>query len=121
MNDNIVKQLVDSTPLMEERVRDAGEIARRASALFAVVAASMGEDQRFVMDWLYNNALWEELTPKEMKFVSSSKPTRQTIVEASWRSQALPVLLWALTIGNHGDLESQPSRLIDNDWEAGVM
>lgn len=96
MNDNSVKQRVDSTTLTEAKVRDAGEIASRASALFAVVSASMGEDQRFVVDWLYNNALWEELTPKEIKFLSSSKPTRQTIVEASWRSQALPVLLWAL-------------------------
>lgn len=80
----------------EDRIRDADAIARRALALFAVVAIACGEDKQKLTAWLRAEDLWTELTPTELEFLSSDSPSERQVINASWRSEALVPLLWAL-------------------------
>ena len=91
----------DLTP---DRIRDPQEIARRALALFGVVGLALGAPKDELVPWLHNESLWGELTPQELAYVVSPNPTKQQEVYASWRSEALVVLLWSL-----GLVESMPS------------
>lgn len=80
----------------EDRIRDADAIARRALVLFAVVAIACGEDKQELTAWLRAEDLWSELTPTELEFLSSESPSERQVINASWRSEALVPLLWAL-------------------------
>jgi hypothetical protein len=79
-----------------DRVRSAEEIARRALTLFAIVGLGLKTPRHEIAYWLRNEGLWAELTPSELAFVSAEHPSKQQILNASWRSEALLVLLWAL-------------------------
>ena len=81
-----------------EQVRNPQEIARRALALFAVTGLAAGGPKNDIVGWLKDELLEDELTPSERVFVSSPNPTKQQEVNASWRSEALLVLLWALAV-----------------------
>lgn len=80
----------------EDRVRDAEAIARRALALFAVVAIACGENKQELKAWLHDEDLWKELSPTELEFLSSEPPSERQVINASWRCEALVSLLWAL-------------------------
>jgi len=82
----------------EDLVREAPEIARRALALFAVVGLALRAPKEETIAWLKRESLWEELTPEEFAYVSASSPTERQAVNASWRSEALLMLLWALAM-----------------------
>lgn len=40
--------------------------------------------------------LWAELSPSELAYVSAERPTSKQRIDASWKSEGLIVLLWAL-------------------------
>jgi len=46
--------------------------------------------------WLKREDIWKDLTPNELAFLSAPRPTRKQIINASWQSESLLVLLWAL-------------------------
>ena len=79
-----------------DRVRSADDIARRALALFGVVGIALGAPRQDIIKWLHDEALWNELTSLELALVSDENPTRLQAIKASWRSEALLVLLWTL-------------------------
>jgi hypothetical protein len=91
---------VDEVP---DRVRSAQEIARRSLALFGVYGLSTKSPREDILAWLKETGLWDELSPLELKFVTSEPPTQQQSIDASWRSEGLTVLLWAL-----GKIEKLP-------------
>jgi len=82
--------------LPPDEIRQAPEIATRALALFAVVGLALGAPKESTVSWLRDESLWDELSPEELKFVSAAEPTERQRVNASWRSEALLILLWAL-------------------------
>jgi uncharacterized protein DUF4272 len=82
----------------EDEIREASTIARRALALFAVVGLGLGAPKEATVAWLRDEKLWDELSPEELKFVSASVPTERQSVNASWRSEALLILLWSLGV-----------------------
>lgn len=87
----------ESTDLSSaDEIRDATAIARRALALFAVVGLGLGAPKEQTTAWLRDESLWGELTPAELDFVTASMPTERQMINASWRSEALAVLLWAI-------------------------
>lgn len=92
----MIESELPETP--EDEIRTSHEIARRAIVLFAVVAFASGTPRLELVDWLDAEDLWLELSPIELEFVSSDSPTEKQIVNASWRSEALIVLLWSLGI-----------------------
>ena len=99
-------------------VRDASEIARRALALFGVTAIGLGAPRDQVIAWLQDAGLWEALTPKELAFVSTTELTSQQSINASWRSEALLMLLWALS---KIDLLPAPNKQCDPAYFQEVL
>jgi hypothetical protein len=85
---------MENLPL--EEMRDAPTIALRALALFGVVGLALGAPRNDILDWLKTEKLWDELSPKELAYVSAEKPTRKQKIDATWWSERLIVLLWAL-------------------------
>lgn len=81
--------------LLPDKVRDCQEIARRTLTLFGVVGIALGAPRNDIIDWLNDEALWDELSPTEMAYVLQGDTEKETI-NATWRSEALIVLLWAL-------------------------
>jgi hypothetical protein len=84
----------DNCPLDE--VRDASEIARRALALFGVAGLGLGALHNDINSWLKEEDLWDELSPSELAYVSENEPTEKQSIDATWKSEALIVLLWSL-------------------------
>jgi hypothetical protein len=79
-----------------DEVRDTHTIARRALALFGVVGLALGAPKNDILDWLKVEGLWGQLSPSELAYVSAEEPTRKQKIEATWWSERLIVLLWAL-------------------------
>lgn len=86
----------EADTLPPDEVRDAAQIARRALALFGSVGVALGAPRRDVLRWLEDEGLWAELAPSERAFLSARRPTKKQQINASWKSEGLIVLLWAL-------------------------
>jgi hypothetical protein len=82
--------------LPQQEVRDTQTIARRALALFGVVGFALGAPKNDILDWLKVEGLWDQLSQCELAYVLSEEPTRKQKIEATWWSERLIVLLWAL-------------------------
>lgn len=98
---------MNSTPSIDspaDEIRDAGAIARRALALFGVVGRALGAPPDDIRGWLKDERLWDDLTPEELAYISADDPPERQRINASWRSEALIVLLWAL-----GKVDQLPS------------
>jgi len=70
--------------------------AQRCIILYGIVSASRGEDRGKIISWLKNEKLWEYVSNEEMVFLESNTPSEQQITNATWRVEALHLLLWAL-------------------------
>jgi hypothetical protein len=79
-----------------DEVREARAIAKRALSLFAVVGLALGAPKAETVSWLRSESLWDELSPEEVAFVTAPVPTERQSINASWRSEALLMLLWSL-------------------------
>ena len=77
-------------------LRSAPEVARRCLILYAVVAAGHKSPREELVRWLLREALWESVSTEESAFLRSSSPSRQQMIGATWRAEALLTLLWAL-------------------------
>jgi hypothetical protein len=95
-------ETVSPTDIPDE-ARSAEEIARRALTLFGVVGIGFSAPQDDTIKWLRSEGLWKYLTPSELALLSVEHPTKQQLIDASWKSEALLVLLWAL-----GKIDSFP-------------
>ena len=85
-------------------IRSPDEVARRALALFSVVGLALGAERELVLQWLRENELWDALSPIEAGFIDSSPPSRKQVINATWWSERLVILLWAL-----GEVEQLPA------------
>ena len=90
MND---PEVLDLPP---DEIRAAKTIARRALALFGTVGLAFDAPRDEVTSWLKGSDLWDELSPNELAYLSAESPTEKQRVDASWKSEGLIVLLWAL-------------------------
>lgn len=81
---------------MSDKIRSPKEIVRRSLALFSVVGLGVGSPRNEVIRWLLDNDLWTELTPQECGLFDSATPSRKALINASWRSEALAMLLWCI-------------------------
>jgi hypothetical protein len=90
-----VKDVEASEPPPDE-IRDAKTIAKRTLALLGTIAYSLKEPREEVTSWLKDNDLWSELTPNERAYLTAENPTKKQHIDATWRSECLIVLLWAL-------------------------
>lgn len=76
--------------------RKAKEVAQRSLVLYGVVLVAHGFDKDQIISWIKEENLWPLASPKEKVFLESDNPSQQDIVTASWRAEALWVMLWAL-------------------------
>lgn len=105
----------DTLPTLpdEEEIdtRSAQEVALRALALFLVAlrAESLSTNEPIPSSEMKERQPlgFAALSPSEREFMSLSRPGQQSIVELSWRYEALQTLLWAL-----GRTELPPAREI---------
>ncbi len=81
-------------------VRKPDEVARRALGLFAAVSLGFRADRQAVLEWLTEEKLWDALSPIEKAFVDTASPSEKQMINASWWSERLIVLLWALKLAD---------------------
>jgi hypothetical protein len=86
---------VDQEPIADE-IRSPLEAARRGLTLFSVVGLALGADRPEIIAWLKEHDLWKDLAPSEVGFIDTPVPSRQQLINASWLSERLVVVLWAL-------------------------
>jgi hypothetical protein len=79
-----------------DRIRTAREIAARTLALFGIVGIGLRAPRENVVAWLKETSIWQDLSPGELSLVETRAPTDRMMIDASWRSEALTMLLWTL-------------------------
>jgi len=81
---------------MMDTPRNAEEIARRAIALHCAVAAAHGVSKTDVTQWLQEEGLQAELTPREVMFLAGASPSKKDVGWMSWCVEAEFALLWSI-------------------------
>lgn len=105
-----IQKLLNDDDEPEDEFRSAAAVARRCLVLCSVVAASHDEDRTKILSWLKSEGLWDDTSPKERSFLQSKKPTNKQLINASWRVEALYLLLWALRLIPSLDVGQTPSE-----------
>jgi hypothetical protein len=80
----------------ERYARTAAEVAARTVILHGVAAVGFEVDSPRVVNWLRDQNLWNQVTPKERKFLQSKRRTARQKTEARWRCESEWALLWAI-------------------------
>lgn len=86
----------DNDSAFEGEPRGPREIRERAIILYAVSRAAHGLSRQMIIDWLDKENLRSVVSPAESAFLTADVPTEKDRINASWRVEALEVLLWAL-------------------------
>lgn len=73
-----------------------GRLERSLGGLFAYVGVGLGAPRDEALAWLHEEGLWPELTSSERELFDTPEATKQQLTDASWKSESLMVLLWAL-------------------------
>lgn len=97
-----------------DQIRSSREVGERALALFAIVGLSFGAQRMDVLRWLQENGLWDALSPRELGFIDTPSPSRKAVIDATWNTEALIVLVWAL-----GLIEQMPPA--DEQCDTSVL
>lgn len=88
------------------KARTSYEIARRAIALHCVIAAAHGVPREEISEWLEQEHLWDEITPRELAFFNQDEHPKKEIIWMTWLVEAQVSLLWSI-----GKLEKLPSLI----------
>ncbi|NDL72229.1 DUF4272 domain-containing protein [Vreelandella alkaliphila] len=76
--------------------KSPSEVAGRVLALFAIAHAAHERPPAQVRSWLERYGVSHFLSRLEASFLSRDEVAEQELVSASWRTEALPVLTWAI-------------------------
>lgn len=98
-----------------DQIRSPTEVARRALTLFAVMAVALGANREEIVTWLRENALFEELSPVEARFIENPEPSEREVIDASWYSERLICLVWALGLAPIPPADEQCDTLLFQD------
>lgn len=106
---------IDHLPVVDEesevRVRTSREIAERILILVYLAYTSEVPDEREkVIEFLKTNLLWDKVSPAEKELFQKDELTEQEVVNISWRSEAVWLLLW--TINKFDNIEL-PTKQIE--------
>ncbi len=94
------------------KLQNAEDVAKRVIVLYHVASVGFGIEPEIAIEFLEKNNLWDSASPEERAFLETSNPTKQQLVNATWRVESIWVLLWAL--GDVDDLDF-PTRQISAD------
>jgi hypothetical protein len=76
--------------------RTPAEVAYRALALFGVANSAYQHPPTTVRGWLADYGMARHLSPWEAAFIDQDAPPDTLVFAASWRTESLQVLTWAL-------------------------
>jgi len=79
-----------------DTLRTASEVARRSLALYAAVAAAHGVPRDDLVEWLKEEGLWAEITPRELRFLTQTQAPEKEQIWMTWFAEAEFVLLWSI-------------------------
>ena len=88
--------LPPSENITESYCRTAGEVATRIIILHSIVAAGSGIDRERITEWLQDQNLWEQVSPRERSILQSPKRFREDRSGAQWLQEAQWTLLWTI-------------------------
>jgi len=97
---------------LEDEFRGASDCAKRCIVLYALKSVAHGANAESVVSWLKSEKLWPAVSNEEKSFFLSANPSESQVINASWRIEALSLLLWAL--GNKVNI-SDLSTMCDSD------
>ena len=81
---------------LEYETQGEPNIRRRALILRCLIEAAYGADRTEIVAWLEAQELIESVAPSELAFFEAKKPKEQQVINASWRTEALEAIMWAL-------------------------
>src|SRR5262245_50359915 len=81
------------------KVRSSREVAARMICLYCVTGTAFDrrdrKDEQGYGAFLKKHKLWAQLTPQELAFMKSKRPSQEAVTQFTWRSESLYLLLWA--------------------------
>ncbi|CAM3797811.1 DUF4272 domain-containing protein [Parendozoicomonas haliclonae] len=78
--------------------RTIKEIGERILCLFCLSGTAFNEGDTEFVEYLKNFNLWDSLTKEEKHYLSNPTYGTQTQINATWRLEALYVLVWAVKL-----------------------
>jgi hypothetical protein len=105
----------DDSVEVEDEVRGASEIAKRALSLAAVISCAYGESKDEVVAWLKKECLWEAVSPSEKEFLEN-ETTKEESAKFTRRIEALVPLLWSI-----GKIDKMPNLKSECDTESLIL
>ena len=102
----------------EVRERTAVEAAQRVLALLAVVGRAREEVAEQSLAWVRRHGVDPMFSPAERRFYfSDQQPSARDVTDFSWRAEAIPALIWALS----GIAELPPLDRQVNIWDLDLV
>lgn len=92
---------IDHLPLIEDeseaKIRRPQEIAERILILtYLNYISEVPDEKGNVIDFLKSNTLWDKVSPDEKELFQKDKLTNQEIINISWRTEAIWILMWTI-------------------------
>jgi hypothetical protein len=81
---------------LEEELRSSDDIAQRTMALACVYGLSINVPRNELINWLDREAIRSALSPAEADLFEMVALTEQQLIDISWRSEAIVMLLWSV-------------------------
>lgn len=94
-------------------MKEGREIAERLYCLIALSSAAHERPPLSIRDWINSQHLRAALTPREEEFIFEDEQPHSEVEWASWKIEAVPVLMWAV-----GFIEEVPSASELVTWDA---
>ncbi len=80
----------------EAKIREPKDVARRVIVLCCLAAIAEGVEKNGIIKFLKREQLWEYASPNEVAFFKQKNSPERERIRATWRSEAIWILLWAL-------------------------
>ncbi len=88
--------LPPSEDVTESYCRTASEVATRIIILHSIVAVGSGIDRERITEWLQDQNLWEQASPRERSLLQSPRRFKEDRSGAQWLQEAQWALLWSI-------------------------
>jgi len=82
----------------ETELRTPKEVGMRICCLFCVIGTAYNWTDTSYKNYLKKHDLWNYLTPSEMLFLSNRTIDQRSAIKFTWRSEALFLLLWTVSL-----------------------
>lgn len=96
----------------EVKIRNERAIVERIYVLYSLAAIGHDIDKARVIENMKESGLWDKLTPNELAYANTEELTMQMKAEATWRAEAIWVLLWSIGLVDSLNL---PTAICDVD------